>query len=361
MAGSDTIGGIRTEGNRIRMNRVVWRLWPFLNWVLPALFVGAGYILNGPVLGAFVFLLASPVVVVASGLVGALPRFVLRRRGWRTTPQQVTWLLILNWWGWILLALSYTYSPDLTPSLLRRWTGALLSEGAGQVIFFAAAVAVLATWAAVLVLASTLRVGDAPADRRWTRGAWAAVIAGPVAIALAVGAGGLTTPQERDASGATVAEVRAMPAEEQLAIAQERYDAVQALLVPTREAIAETGWTVRDSGFRSGWAACDTQVIACYKIEATYEVAASIDASLRRSLVDALRADGWDVSEDSGNVFASDREGYSISVFPVDDKAQVSVSSPLWYGDSEEMRALLPGDAPADDATYAYDQWPPLS
>lgn len=112
------------------LRRVTWAIWPWLNWLLPigfclaALGTGRGVL---PMLAVF----ASPLLVPAAGLLGALPRRMLRSQGvGAATPASITWLLVLHWWSWIGMAVTL---PDDTfvevrPSLLQRLLGQPLSE-----------------------------------------------------------------------------------------------------------------------------------------------------------------------------------------------------------------------------------------
>ncbi|WP_164234784.1 hypothetical protein [Microbacterium hydrocarbonoxydans] len=171
-----------------------WRLWWWMSWLLPALFVFGGFFSGGGWI-AFALLLFSWIILPIAGLLGMLPQIVLRRRGYRSTPGPVTSLLFLNWWSWLAMVVSLTDFGDTgeTTSFVRTTLGLPITETGEQVIFVIAVFFAILSWIAVLVLSFTVRRADAdgvPAAR-WTPLAWATAFGAPALLVLGIAVGSL--------------------------------------------------------------------------------------------------------------------------------------------------------------------------
>lgn len=350
----------------------VWALWPWMNWVLPAFMVLHGFVLGTGGWESLMLLVGSPVIVPAAGLLGALPRFVLRKRGHATTPGPIVWLLFVNWWGWVTLTITMPGVGDsgAVPSVLRGLVTAPLSLMYEQIMFAVAVLVALLAWIAILVLACVVRV-PVPPRRTWTLASWVALFAMPVVLIAAVWAGVIFTTQQRDAAGDTVAEVEAMPIAAQAARAEASYEVTQQKLSQVREVIAEDGWSARDedgawvvgSGFGSSYGACTGADAECYTFEVGFEFAqkpAGFDGR-DAGFAEELEVLGWKASNRAGEW--TDADGFTVDIVPwPDGRLEVSIESPAWWGKTHDIGEQL-GEADADRGlarTYRYDEWPPL-
>lgn len=367
-----TSGGIRG---------FVWAVWPWMNWVLPIFFVVHGFFGSGG-WGTLILVFISPVFVPAMGLLGALPRFLLRRRGHTTAPGPLVWLLFVNWWGWFALTLAMQDAGDSGPlrSLLRDMMTVPLSRDFEQFVFLGAIAAAVLAWIAVLLIAILApKPAPAPAPGAaardpWTTVSWIAGFAVPALLVAIVVVGVQVTAQQRDAAGDTVAEVAAMPLDDQVQRAEQNYTLTQERLSAVRELIADDGWRVRNedgqwvgrSDFGSSSFDCLTADAECYTIEVGFQLEsrpAGFDprsAEFRADL-DAL---GWEPTSRASQW--TDSQGFTLDVWSMasDGSLSLEVNSPVWWGDEFDLREELPARADEGDGEpardYRADEWPPL-
>lgn len=354
----------------------VWAVWPWMNWVLPVLFVVHGFLGAGG-WGTLILLFISPVFVPAMGLLGALPRFILRRRGHRTAPGPLVWLLFVNWWGWVTVTLTMQDAGDSGPplSLLREMMTVPLSRDVEQFLFLGAIAAAVLAWIAVLLIAIFVRPPRTPgASSRdpWTIVSWIAAFAVPALLVASVLVGVQVTAQQRDAAGDTLVEIAAMPLADQVQRAEENYALTQERLSAVRELISDDGWRIRNedgqwvgaTGFGSLSFACLTADAECYTIGVGFQLAstpASFDDE-GAEFLGRLEALGWDPTTRDSQW--TDAQGFTLDLWSMasDGSLTVEVNSPEWWGDESDLRAEL---AELDDAdasrVYRFDEWPPLS
>jgi len=134
----------------------LWKAWPWVNWLLfPALLglrwldrAGIGYLM------LFVTVV-SPVILVMFGLLGSLPRLMLRRGAGRASvPLGVTRWLLVHWGAALLFALTAPdlgYWDDLTTVIM---SGLGVGFDASVIIAWAMALVGCAAWIAQVVLTS---------------------------------------------------------------------------------------------------------------------------------------------------------------------------------------------------------------
>ncbi|MFF7294139.1 hypothetical protein ACFY9N_16540 [Microbacterium sp. NPDC008134] len=354
-----------------------WALWPWMSWVLPVFFVFHGFLGSGG-WGTLMLMFLSPVFVPAAGLLGMLPRFILRRRGHTTAPAPIVWLLFVNWWAWFTLALTMQDMGDSGPSrsLLRDVMTVPLSLDYEQGVFLAAlAIAVLA-WVAVLVLAIVqprpmpgVQTGMPRRQDGWTVVAWIAAFVVPALLVATIGAGVVATALQRDAAGDTVAEVSAMPIAAQAERALATYERTQQKLSEVRELIADDGWQIIDddgravgsAGFGSYSWECRRADADCVTIEAGFgidDVRVDVDGEDFRARLQAL---GWDADDMRA---MTDADGFVLRIDAfrgVNESTWVSIESPPLWGDLYDLTQEL-GESDDDrvEGTFRFDEWPPL-
>ncbi|MFG6402977.1 hypothetical protein [Microbacterium sp. P04] len=343
--------------------RFAWAVWPWMSWLLPVFLVLRGFISGSGGWEALILLFASPVLVPVLGLLGMLPWFLLRRRGWRSTPAPVIWLLFLNWWGWfgfIITIRGIGDSGDI-PSMLVGAGEVRLSQGAEQALLFVCLLLAAGAWVAILVIVLAHPRVSAAAYARWTVVAWIAAIAVPVLLIAGVLGATAATTQQRDAAGDTVAEVESQPIDTQLERAEARYDELQRMLVPLRESFGTSGWEVYSSGFSDYAGSCSDAEAECYSVEATFTLDAVTTGASAESFADLLRSAGWE-TEQGGYGANGEKDGYVVDGSIAEDgSVWLELSSPTWWGDPSELRQALGEIAPrVEGELYASDEWPSL-
>lgn len=352
----------------------VWAVWPWMNWVLPVLFVVHGFLGAGG-WGTLILLTTSPIFLPAMGLLGALPRFILRKRGHRTAPGPLVWLLFVNWWGWVTVTLTMQDAGDSGPplSLLRETLTVPLARDYEMFLFFGAIAAAVLAWSAVLLIAIFVRRPAPGATIRtpWATVSWIAAFAVPAVLVTSVFVGVQMTAQQRDAAGDTLAEIAAMPLADQVQRAEENYALTQERLSAVRELISDDGWRIRKedgeqvgfSGFGSTSYECMTADAACYTIEVGFQLASTPEDFDDEDVefLDRLEALGWEQTTRQNQW--TDAQGFMLDLWSMasDDSLTVEINSPEWWGDDSDLRGELPEPDDADaDRVYRFDEWPPL-
>ena len=285
------------------LQRATWRIWPWLTWLLPigvALFcLWRMNTVHGEL--SFTIVLTSPLFLPLAGGLGSLPRSVQRRAGASATPARQVPVLILLWWSWVAFAIAM---PDRTiaspssqsvpvPSLLQQLVGAPAGGVFTIWVFVATIVCGIAAWVLLLVLASDrVAIRRAP---RWERLGWAGFGLAPLLLATAGGIGVATGQMQGDAAGEVRAQASARTAEKQIALAEQRYDAVQRVVSDLRAAAAPQGWDAQEACAESlnhdglGWDA--------YRLRIAFRHAASLELD-HDALTKALTDAGWTVTGD---------------------------------------------------------------
>ncbi|GAA2853835.1 hypothetical protein [Microbacterium arabinogalactanolyticum] len=343
-----------------------WRVWPWMSWLLPVLFVGHGFFGGGGWETLFL-LLISPILVPAAGLLGSLPRFVLRRAGSTAVPAPITWVLFVHWWSWIVASMSMRGATDAapTPSMMQGLAGGQLSSGYSDTLFIGGLVVVLVSWVAIVVLA--LARGRLRQSRRWTVIAWVAAFAAPLLIAGLVVGGCALSQQQADAAGETHAHATALPLEEQTARLEQRYEASQRMLAEVRALIAKDGWRV-DAKEIDDLHGCTDTLWDCYRFQLGFRAEPTGDFDLEESMP-ALRDLGWRVSRDAGAVGIVRLRGegphgevLSISQHTDDGAVEVSLYTGFWWDEAHDGAAsAISIDGLVDDDRFAADEWPSLA
>ncbi|MFG6475956.1 hypothetical protein ACFXP7_06160 [Microbacterium sp. P06] len=343
--------------------RVTWMAWPFVAWGLPIFLVVRGFISDNGGWEALIFLVLSPVLVPGAGLLGVLPRFLLRRKGVRTTPSPIVPLLHVHWWSWIagIITIPGIGDSGEMPSLLRSVVSAPISRPAETVIFSAALVIAVATWLVILILAVARRPSTSPPGPGRTVVGWVALFAAPALLVGAVAIAAGATSNQRDAAGDTVTAAASRSLSEQTDLAVQRHDETQAMLVPLREEFGPTGWVATSAGF--GWSDCKKLAAECYDFELGFRLDPRLGDTTPELLAERLGAEGWDTWHDSMNVSAENPAGYTLDISYSPTGVEIELFSPDWWGDVYDIRRELEarsGSSSEIAESYTYEEWPPL-
>lgn len=361
-----TAGGIRG---------FTWAIWPWMSWILPVFFAFHGFLGSGG-WGTLLLMFASPVFIPAMGLLGMLPRFILRKRGHRTAPGPLVWLLFVNWWSWVAFTITMQDAGDSGPmkTLLGNLVTVPLSSDYQGVVFVAAIAVAIASWLAILIVAiaqRTPRPGTLARGGAWDVVSWNAAFLVPVMLVATVVLGVQLTALQTDASGDTVSQVEAMPIAMQAERAEGNYARTQERLSEARELIAEDGWRARDenggwirgAGFGSSYGGCRGTDAECYSFEAGFELErapAGFDSDAPE-FVEQLRSLGWERAERGYGFVDADGFRLEIVVSPRDDRLTVGIESPDWWGDDYDLdQELGEGDDDRGFGEFRFDEWPPL-
>ncbi|MFC4139002.1 MULTISPECIES: hypothetical protein [unclassified Microbacterium] len=356
------------------LQRATWRLWPWLNWLLPIGFVlfCLWRLLSFRGETALTLVLASPLIIPAAGLLGSLPRLVLRRAGVRSTPAPRIWLLVLHWWCWPAVAFAM---PDMTltgdptetpsapvPSVLQQMVGAPMGGVLSAWALVVAVVVGLGSWVALLVVTA----GPAALRHRraWLRAGWAAAVLAPVLL-FGVAAAGVAAGQARwDAAGERPAQATARTADEQIALAEHRYDTVQQVVADLRAVAAPQLWE-SDAACAEPADATATgldsyRVIIGFRHQATGDLVVDRDAFVR-VLADA----GWTITDEREapmSIEARGPQGAEIRLVADGDMPfRISATAGSWWQSADQpgtSRTCEPGRGAGGG--YAADRWPGL-
>jgi len=341
------------------IQRFVWMLWPWMNWLLP---IAAIFVVGNSGWFLLLLLVVALVLVLVLGLLGTIPQFLLGNEGWKTAPAPVAVLLIVQWWAWIaalVVPQGATYGRPV-PSIVQLLSPRPVAGDFLVTVLVASVSVGVLCWVAVLILSIILRrrSGSVSPGRGWTRGAVVAAIVPPVLLVAVIWSGGEVTAQQRDDAGATVAETAAEPLREQAARALDRYESAQSQLSEIRGMLADDGWWLTSRGFdsRSSWGSGADAYGFDLGFEYEFTAGEAPD-------VDTVHAElltlGW--SEDERGRLV-DPHGNTVLMWADSRAVSVSLTSPSWWGDTDELSDELDRGV-EDDAfgrPYAANEWPGL-
>ncbi|MGF2948350.1 hypothetical protein [Microbacterium alcoholitolerans] len=345
------------------IRRVSWRIWPWMNWLLPVGFCLVTLMTGRGVLPLLV-IFGSPVLILAAGLLGSLPRLMLRRQGLAAaTPGAIVWLLILQWWSWVGMAVAM---PDDTfvsarPSPLQRLTGQGLSDDFSMGVFAGSIVVGAASWVAVLILSS--RVPEPRRLRGWDRVAWSAAAAGPALLMLAGSIGVGAVEVQTDAAGERPGQVRQLSAAEQVDRAQERYDAAQQIVSELRGIAAAGRWEANAARAESmnvdgrGWESY--RLLIDFSHDATPDLVVDRDA-----FATVLTSAGWSVTRADAvplRIDARDAQGARLTMEQQGDTPlRIMVTTESWWQSADVPVTAELGRGGDIGGGYAAEEWPRL-
>lgn len=361
----------KSEGAKVsRLADIIWRMWPWMTWSLPVALVLVPAMSPGAGWYALFLLLLSPVIVAGAGLLGSLPRFVLRRAGHESAPVGLVWLLLLHWWSWIAVILTFRDASDVgpVPSALSRLAPEPVSYDSVDVIRQAAGVVVVVTWLAVVTRVAA--GGPFPRPAYLVAAGYVTILAAPALLIVATMHASEETASQRDDAGERAGDIADHSAEAQKQRYETRYVELQESMVPMREAIAPDGWeaTVRLQEARS---ADGSTGFDAYSVQLSYRLDRALEDS-EFNQVDRLLDDaGW---EQNDSPMTSDAEfehpgGAEVDLITSEDHLVIRMESPVWWGDEDVLRdppeerdgPLTTEDRDEvmrEEPTYAADEWP---
>lgn len=333
-----------------------------MSWLLPPLFFWVGIGSHWTQIW-LLFPAFAVTAFVAFGLLGSLPRFILRKRGARRTPGAVTWLLFVQWWGWLGASLVGVGVALFGPGFGIE----TIPAGLSQMLSTTAMILILTTWCTVLVLAIVTPVADPP-RRRWQLAAGVTAVALPISFVAVATIGLAHASQQVDTAGDSVAAVHQTPIRAQADRVEERFEAFHQHLSEVRALVADSAWHEFGRGMDDG-DACNGHGASCYRFttEFTHETAgAQVDLA---TLVAGLHGPGWNVEErrdwniEPGTAVTAFDDGLvvEIAVTP-GGEIQLDAASQWWWGDRFELVDALGGYEPccSPSGPFAADEWRPL-
>lgn len=341
----------------------VWYAWPWVNWLLPVFFCFRGLLSNGG-WESLALMMFSPIIIPVFGLLGSLPRFILRKRGHTTAPGPIVWLLFLYGWSWFVAPMTIPGTTDSSPlpSLLHSFVGQPLSDKYQGVIFVGSLVVGTLAWLAVLILSALLDPQPQSGAHRWTTVSWIAALVVPVLFVVATMVGVQVTAVSPDSDFETNAAATERPLKEQGALMLERYERVQESVSEVRAQMADDDWTM--TGGPSGLSSdCRSLYMECYFFDVDFmhpTAGAGVD---RRELVAQVEELGWFENEQG---LLIDEDGTELSLTVYDDgRLLLRVESGWWWGSSFTLQEELSGgveryDPDAEPETFTDDEWPSL-
>ncbi|MBK0422304.1 hypothetical protein JD292_09485 [Leucobacter sp. CSA2] len=311
-----TSSGILSRAVGSPLLRAIWYLWLPVAWFLPVLLILLRFSSGG--WETLFLVMLSPVVVPGIALLAALPRFILRRRGWRYAPASVSSLLIASAWGLALMSLAVRGSGDsgTIDSPLRTFFSGLSERAEGMIAGFGSMLAFpcyLAALVVAIVLATRGPSREAahqstaqpPKSAGWMRardlipiGVFVLV---PVLAAVAAGVGtAIMRNGPRDFAGASEANTVALDRAAFEAQRERSWDRLQEQASPVRTGIAREGWLVASHG---GVRSVTADEPERYRLAASWEILFDGDpGSVAKRALSVAEAQGWkrDLRDASG-------------------------------------------------------------
>lgn len=375
----------------------VWGVWPFVNWALPPLLIVVYFVSESAGWDGLFLLIFSPLIIPAAALLGSLPRFIMRKRGFTWAPVAVQVMLAVHWWNafFLILTLRGVGDSGSVKSMLESAYG--LSTDAAKTLTLLSLVCIAAAWCAQVIWASAApapHTASTRAPRLATAllGGLSFVIVPLLFVGLCLltqGAVRLANDielKQPDLSGVASAEAMAITNPDEIRSRQEEaWDAAQEQVSPVRAAISDEHWTLY---------VYDPNGISYSFIDNTYTVKVAWRLKLEmptKQLYDEATAattdDGWKILESrQGNSLSSltavNDSGYRLKIevqqaHEVNDGATLVrltlVSPEYWiegeYSDwsgfhdiSERDELLGRGeDGSTEQPEFTSDEWPPLS
>ncbi|WP_217180808.1 hypothetical protein [Streptomyces sp. AC495_CC817] len=348
------------------IHHVVWRMWAVMPWLLPAFLCVSGMLVPGAAV-PFFLAFSGVIVVPAAGIAGAFPRRMLRHRGAESASASVSWLLLLHWGSWVMLALSFTHQgwDGMPRSLLRTVSGVTLSVEAEHTVFIGAAIACVATWVGVVLM--TLWARSVEPRRAWrTAAAWAALVVGPVLAVGSVWGAATATAHETDAAGETRIAASSRSSEEQHVLVEDRYERQQEALSTARAVIGPGVWAALPTVIDQE-PGCGPAPKACYRIRIGYVFTPEgpVDVEEVRA---AVAGAGWTEFEapsaaEAGALLSAAEDTGGLLEFSdySNGSYTLTLESPAWWISPEVFDEVATGEqVGVPDRLYAPDEWPEL-
>ncbi|NWN88788.1 MAG: hypothetical protein HLX51_09660 [Micrococcaceae bacterium] len=98
-------GLVWQQPNVAALNRFTWNIWLWVVWGVPLVTTAIKYLAPGGTEKLF-FMVFTPFVIVGAGCLGWLPRFILKKRGFRYSPSAVSAVFHVHWWAFAMSILA---------------------------------------------------------------------------------------------------------------------------------------------------------------------------------------------------------------------------------------------------------------
>lgn len=351
--------------------RVTWAIWPAMNWIVPAFVCLHGLLGNGG-WESLVLIPASVVVVPVTALLGALPRYLLRKGGHLSTPLPIVPLLFVTWWGWICFGGAMTGATDSAPlpSIFNALAGGGLPSLIETVLMLGGAGTASLAWIAVLIIAK-VRAGKRPQNPRSASVvvAWASAFLIPAILIVTCLGGARLGESAVDAGGDTFSSAEARNRDSRNELDRQRLKATQQALSQVRALISPGGWTGAEvrpkSSNQCPW---DTALTDCYSWRTSFVLKATgpLDFQVLKSKIEVMEWDVQDATTDEWGAMqlgTHSPDGTSIAIRYSQGASgeyfvNTTATSPGWWGSRFDVR-LNVNDLDAK-AIYAADDYPPF-
>ena len=356
-----------------------WPLWPVLAWAVPAWFPASRW-LAGNVVDAQLATVAALVFVPVLGLCGMGPRRTLRRRGFREVPTEAGAAMIVSWCAGAMYPLFYRmpFAVSPPPTFAFTLSGGTLPAAAEPII----GIVLLVAAAAALIIAGE-KAANAPlpepieatrpagtgtgagagrgaggrgdparkasARMRRARTLGAAALLPPVLVVGGCLSGIGIAHAFPDAAGDMPWVALSRPMDEQVALVEARYAAARIEDSSIRQRITSSVMAPVEHPSPAAAFECVDRRVDCYRFVFGGQVS---DADLVEGfdvheLRASLSADGWHVEPWRNEHFSATRDdGSWFEFFAVDwhgSQYQYNFSTGSWYGDPDQLAALLRG------------------
>ena len=83
------------------LNRFTWNIWLWVVWSVPSVVIAIKFLAPGGTEKLF-FMILAPFVTVGAGCLGWLPRIILKKRGFRYSPDVVSAVFHIHWWAFAM-------------------------------------------------------------------------------------------------------------------------------------------------------------------------------------------------------------------------------------------------------------------
>jgi hypothetical protein len=352
--------------------RFTWVIWPWMNWIVPAFVCLHGLSGNGG-WESLLLIYGAVLIVPAFALLGSLPRFLLRKRGYRSAPLTTVPLLFVIWWGWTCVGAAMPGITDSSPlpSIANSLTGERLPSAIELMLMVGGMLAGTIAWIAVVAMSIALsnraRAGRAPSrpSRAGVIVAWVAAVAIPAALIVICVVGVQLGVSATDADGDTQAVAAARGGSARDELDQQRYTTMQEALSEVRGLISATDWTGAQSGTVSGTCPWVTQAADCYALDARFVFKAAEEPDFT-GIAETLQSSGWateSVTTDQWgarelDVHSPDGVSVTIRYSTVDGQGFINTraKSSSWWGSRYDVR--VPDGAVDEKQMWAADDFP---
>lgn len=359
----------------IWLSRIITSSWLIVNWALLPLLILISFLGTDPWMSG-VLAITSPLTVGVFGLLGMVPRIILKRRGITSVPAPLACCLVTHWCATTLAVLFLSGGgpyDSLLGGPLRLW-----HADEGELVRIALS-CVAAAWVAECAIAATTQ-GRRPRPG-WLWLSVLVTLAMPTAFvlgALAMQREADATPTTPDATGLDRAAALAITDAEAARAQYERaWDEVQAQLAPIRSAIAEQHWSVVP--WTSDPSHNSHPELRSYRVTMSWHTVGLFDADDWYERLEAaiIAAGGTDIRVQIAGLTAElpGERHLDVRLEPVDDSDTLSdlvlhiSAGDFWTPRADPHWQKLPA-APADEnalvmpdggpRTYRGDTWPTL-